>query len=187
MITLASQLAKIYTPRASVIPYMVIDDQIFFLLGKDQKTGEITDLGGGVKKYESALAGALREFTEESNEILGKITSNDFSCAIALLERNKMGVIFIPLDKVWLKAPQIFEEKKRHHRKKSHSEIESLIWIHEKDFQKLFDSSLLSIESSNSTSYKGPKRKMWNKLCKFYKKGYGSKLRKALYLSYPEK
>lgn len=57
--------------RAGVIVYVEIPNankpQLFFCLGLDQRTGDITDFGGGVtKKDPTALHAALREFHEET-------------------------------------------------------------------------------------------------------------------------
>ena len=57
--------------RAGVIVYVEIPgqhkSQLFFCLGLDQRTGDITDFGGGVtKKDPTALHAALREFHEET-------------------------------------------------------------------------------------------------------------------------
>ena len=111
IITLGSYLAKVQTSRAAVIPYIVKEGMLFLLLGQDSESGDITDLGGGVKQYESTLEAAFREFEEESDEILGSLRPNDFSCSVALLD-NKMGVLFIPLSERWyIDAPKIFDSK----------------------------------------------------------------------------
>ncbi len=170
IITLGSYLAKVRTSRAAVIPYIVKEGILFLLLGQDSESGDITDLGGGVKQYESTLEAAFREFEEESDEILGSLRPNDFSCSIALLD-NKMGVLFIPLSERWyIDAPKFFDSKKGLCKKKSHTEIDSLIWFCEEDFKELIQSQ----------------GKMWNKLQKFYHRNYGDKLQTALRLAYCE-
>jgi hypothetical protein len=57
--------------RAGVIAYIEVPGpvrpQLYFCLGLDQRTGDITDFGGGVTKKDStALHAALREFHEET-------------------------------------------------------------------------------------------------------------------------
>lgn len=173
IITLGSHLAKVQTPRAAVVPYVIKNGEIFFLLGQDHQSGDITDLGGGVKKYESTLAAALREFEEESDEILGRLHPNDFVCSVALLD-GQMGALFIPLSEKWYTdAPKLFEDRKKHQRKKTHSEIDHLIWFNAEEFQKI------------SKPEASAKTKMWKRLRKFYHRGYGKKLHQALYLAYP--
>ncbi len=172
IITLGSHLAKVQTPRAAVVPYIVKEGELFFLLGQDRQSGDITDLGGGVKQYESTLAAALRELDEESDEILGSLKPNDFSCSVALLD-NQMGVLFIPLSKRWyVDAPKLFNSKKGTCKKKSHTEIKQLIWFNEKDFQEL-----IRPNSQNSS-------KMWKRLRGFYHRNFTDKLKNALQLTY---
>ncbi len=171
-ITLGSHLAKVQTPRAAVVPYVIMEGEIFFLLGQDHQSGDITDLGGGVKKYESTLAAALREFEEESDEILGRLNPNDFVCSVALLN-DQMGVLFIPLTEKWYTdAPKLFEDRKKFQRKKTHSEIDRLIWFNKEDFQRI-----TKPEASAKT-------KMWKRIRKFYHQGCGDKFHQALYLTY---
>lgn len=172
MITLGLKLSKVAPPRAAIIPYVIIEEEIFFLLGIDSESGDITDLGGGVKKFESALIAAFREFNEESNEILGPLHPNDFWRCVALLD-SQMGSLFIPLPSKWYnEAPIEFERRKGSPRKKSHSEISELVWFSEKDFQKMLSS-------------KKPGKKLWKRLRIFYNKGYSPNISKALHLAYP--
>lgn len=172
LITLGLTLANVSTPRAAVIPYIIKNSELYFLLGQDKQSGDITDFGGGVKQFETALAAALREFEEESDEILGKLEANDpqISRAIALLGKN-MATLFIPLEEEWFeKAPQLFEERKRLKavKKKSHQEIEKIMWIKHKDFTKLL----------------GPPQQgspqMWKKLCRFYRDSCNAFFKSAL-------
>lgn len=41
-------------------------DQLYFAFGVDEKTGDLTDFGGGVKSTEATTSSAWREFEEES-------------------------------------------------------------------------------------------------------------------------
>ena len=171
-LTLGSYLAQTQTLRAAVIPYILLDNELYFLLGQDSQSGDLTDFGGGVKKYESTLAAALREFDEESDEIFGPLckNSNNFSKAIALLD-SSMGVLFIPLPREWYKkAPISFQDKKGDlSKKKTHREIDKLIWVAEGEFE-----NILKQDSD----------RMWKKIQKFYRKGYNSIIREALILIY---
>jgi len=174
IVTLAVNLAHISTPRAAIIPYVIIDGNIFFLLGRDHRSGDITDLGGGVKKYESTLTAAFREFNEESDEILGEyFRPNKHWRSVALLD-DQMGVLFVPLAPEWItKAGSMFEHKKGvSQKKKSHSEIEELRWFDEKVFIDLFNSQ--SCEE-----------KMWSRIRPFYRRGYKKPLQKSLRTAYP--
>jgi len=173
IVTLGSYLSQVKTPRAAVVPYIFKDGELYFLLGQDRQSGDITDLGGGVKKHESTLAAAIREFDEESDEILGHLKANDIICSVALLNKQ-MGVLFVPLHEKWYEdAPLLFEARKRFPRKKSHSEVNHLIWFSEAEFSEVVTPKALS------------KKKMWKKLRSFYSQGFGAKLRDALCLAYP--
>src|SRR6185312_14252349 len=77
-----------------------VNQTIHFLLARDP-SGDITDVGGGVKQNEEALRAALREFREESNEIFGHVlyeNINDTVRCVVLIE-NQMAVIFLPVEK----------------------------------------------------------------------------------------
>ena len=168
-LTLASRLSHIKTDRAAVIPYIVMNDSIYFLLGIDDSSGDITDFGGGVKQYEYALSAAIREFKEESDEIFGTLYNdiNRFSTNIALLDR-RMSVIFVPIDIKWYNtARQIFKEKNMN---SINNEVSDIIWVNEDQFRQM----AFSRDS-----------KLWIKLQRFYQEGFKTdKLSRALRITY---
>jgi len=55
--------------RAGVIPFTIYDNRLYFLMGIDRATGELTDFGGHSKMTETIAETALRELTEETCEI----------------------------------------------------------------------------------------------------------------------
>lgn len=178
-ITLGAHLARVKTARAAVVPYIVRVDtrgnkKLHFLLARDQDSGDITDLGGGVKQNEYALLAALREFREESDEIFGSLyyNINNLATNVALLG-ERMSVIFIPLPDIWYDiAPEKFSAKRLSQprsKKRSHDEVSELLWIDEDEFRRL-------ISPRN--------RKMWVRVRKFYQKGYDEQLRRALKIVY---
>lgn len=57
--------------RAGVIPYTVAFNHVYFLMGVDRGSGELTDFGGGIKNGESTIQAALREFREETCGLFG--------------------------------------------------------------------------------------------------------------------
>ncbi len=78
---LGVHLSRIKTERAAVVPYLIRCDEngceyLHFLFARDQITGEITDLGGGVKQHEFSLSAGIREMHEESDGIFGTSYSN---------------------------------------------------------------------------------------------------------------
>ncbi len=70
MLVLGDEIEKLKPSRAGIIPYVKIDDEIYFLVGIDKSSGEFGDLGGGVKQGETPITGSLREMTEETKELL---------------------------------------------------------------------------------------------------------------------
>jgi len=177
MITLGAHLARIRTDRASVVPYIVErtedGDRLYFLFARDKISGEITDLGGGVKKNEFSLMAALREFREESDEIFGNIYDeiNDSATLIAVIDSNKMAVLFLPLQKEWYtKAPKMFANRPMENIKRTHNEVSELLWYSEDELKKLL--------SSRNT--------MWTRLRRFYRRSYTNTLKQMLKLKYSQ-
>lgn len=162
-------LSKLKPTRASVVPYTILNTKrgpkIFFLFGRDRKTGDITDFGGGVKKLEFALNACLREFKEESCEIFKDLynKANEMCYLIAIADK-RMSVLFIPVSPRWLSAPQIFQNKSKP-KHKSYNEMSELLWVDEYKFSQL-------IRNKNSD--------MWKLLRRFYAKNYNSEVRNAL-------
>jgi len=86
------EIFKIKCKRAGIIPY-VKKDTIYFLLGVDKRTRELSDFGGGITKNETILIGAIREFMEESKEIISPSSLKPVSCAI-FDKRNDICILF---------------------------------------------------------------------------------------------
>jgi ADP-ribose pyrophosphatase YjhB (NUDIX family) len=82
MILLNDELEKIHCLRAGIIPYIIIDGKLYFLLGIDRQTGEYADMGGGVKKNENVISGAIRELTEETRDLVQPIHLCDISVGV---------------------------------------------------------------------------------------------------------
>lgn len=94
-ITFAKKLMTTRPSRAAIVPYCVINGTVHFVFGIDSKYGDITDLGGGVRKYESAVTGAMREFTEESHNVFAnELMVNSLVKNLAISDK-KMSVIFM--------------------------------------------------------------------------------------------
>lgn len=84
--------------RSAIVPYCVVNNVIHFVFGIDSKYGDITDLGGGVRKYESAVTGAMREFTEESHNVFAnELSVNSLVKSLAISDK-KMTVIFMRIN-----------------------------------------------------------------------------------------
>ena len=87
--------------RAGVIIYTVVNGAIFFGLGLDSSTHDLTDFGGGVmyKTDKNAVRGALREFEEETLQIFEVITPDDVkTCPVVYDSRNLIIFVHLNLD-----------------------------------------------------------------------------------------
>jgi hypothetical protein len=82
--------------RAGVIMYTIMDNEIYFGMGLDTKTHDITDFGGGVsyKKDLNAIVGALREFNEETLSIFNKIKITDIENSQVIYDNNNL-IVFV--------------------------------------------------------------------------------------------
>lgn len=191
MITLAQQLSRIKTQRAAVIPYILRnvnqEVKLFFLLAQDRATGEWTDFGGGVKKFEYALETAFREFREESKEIFmhDVPNCNALSSHIAVMDaKTTTCTIFVPLPELWFERAILdFHDTHRHAKyrtKKCYNEIQHIAWFSESLFQ-----SVIGQPSSAQTMPARPSSYiMWSKCKDFYQSCYHDELRVQLVQAY---
>lgn len=142
MLTYGSYLARHKTCRGGVIPYTIVGGRVYFLLARHRESNELGDFGGGIKKNEFSLNGSFREYEEESNGIFSKYynSSNDFLDKLALVDGDRMAVLFVPIDKNWLRnknAQKAFLENKKENGKKSSNEISEVVWVDEERFKEL--------------------------------------------------
>jgi hypothetical protein len=84
--------------RGGVIFYAFVKGELFFCLGRDRRTNEITDFGGGRKekgdRAENILECAVREGNEESRQALGTLTIENIQPYLCLYN-PQMLIIFI--------------------------------------------------------------------------------------------
>jgi len=77
--------------------YTTLRKKLTFIAGIDYESGDITDFAGGVSvKTENGLIGGLRELTEESLGIFGKINPEEIKNCIAVYDEDNL-IIFIPI------------------------------------------------------------------------------------------
>lgn len=132
----AFKLANFKTQRAGVIPYFIdLNGNISFLLARHSTSKELGDFGGGVRKNESALSAAFREFDEETLGIFSNLYSNAASLekCMAFTDRNLMSIIFAPVfdfrDVCSKFDNALAAAKIAQPRKKSISEISEVLWV----------------------------------------------------------
>ena len=210
MFIFGSALASICSSRASVVPYTIIRNpnyrpqtaepewQIKFLVGIDKDSGDLTDLGGGVKhKLDfNNLNASLREITEETKQILGDTITVDtlLTCVAATQSPQRrfpivntdtdnistkiqydiggLSVIFAPIENKWIEdAPRLFDTVGEHPGGEDFNEMSKLVWVTETEF--------LEMASGSTSPFT-----MWSKLQKFYSAIYTKELHDLLYIRY---
>lgn len=152
MLTLID-VENIKTRRAGVIPYTIVNNFVYFLLGTDSNFGELTDFGGGVKKDETCIMGAFREFKEETNGIFDSCIYdyNQFKNSLVFTDFRKMTLLFLKIDNTWLsKAVEKFHNNKHLATSKYSKEISELVWLHENKFKQTVNKNFENL--------------MWNKI-----------------------
>lgn len=91
-----------HSERGGVILITEHNGRINYGLGTDHRTNELTDFGGKIHPFENSIAGALREFTEETLGIFVEPSIDDIQDCI-VIHNEYMLIIFIlvemnPLD-----------------------------------------------------------------------------------------
>lgn len=140
-----------FAQRSGVVPYVVFGNTIYFLFGIDKNTKELTDFGGGVKKGEDVLTGALREFREETSRVFMTMYNVEkLKKGISLINQD-MCIIFVRLNGEQFKyGIEQFKTKKN-------AEIDKFYCMREDLLVKL-------LNSKNKEMIK-----MWDKIYKFLK------------------
>lgn len=168
IITLAPFLSTVRTIRSAVVPYCVNETGIHFLLGIDRRSGDVTDIGGGVKTREFALDGAERELNEETIGIfkdhLGELVMHK---SIALYDgKSRLSSIFLPVNEgLYRSTVDEFDRRQKATSKKTHNEMERLMWVNGNEFKSFV---------------RGEKQGMWKKVKTFYSKAFDDKFVKLL-------
>lgn len=127
--------------RAGVIPYTIKDNQVYFLLGIDRRTRELTDFGGGVKSDETILEAAQRELGEETCKLFGNtVTKKHLRYSPAVCNTNRdTAILFLLIDPMWIDyAEELFSNFQGNYNNiKKHTELIGVKWVTEKYFQKV--------------------------------------------------
>ena len=96
--------------RAGVIMYTKHNNEIYYGLGVDAASKEITDFGGGISYKErdkNVILGALREFKEETLNIFGPIDYIDILDAPVIYNKQNL-IIFKYVDLSPILINQLF-------------------------------------------------------------------------------
>lgn len=116
--------------RAGVIVYTKENETTYFCLGVDTESGNLTDFGGGVKKGETVVDGALRELKEESLGVFGDIDKADLDDMFIFHSYN-MAIIFIHLDINKGRVDKLFKERVKD---KFEPEVCDVVWLPTEEF-----------------------------------------------------
>jgi len=130
--------------RAGIIIYTVVNGAIYFGLGLDAKTHDLTDFGGGVsyKTDLNVIRGAIREFEEETLEIFDPITADDLKQCPVIYDKNNL-IIFVHIDidpdtisNTFNSKYQQIIDMNRGKRKVRDPEVCGITWLTWEEFQK---------------------------------------------------
>jgi hypothetical protein len=129
-------LSVVKPQRAGVILYTVHNNSVYFGLGVDCLSHDLTDFGGNVhKNKENVIEGALREFEEETLGIFKKITINDIKQYPVVYDSKNL-IIFIHVSVDPNKVSEVFNNKFKNVLKTSilMPEVCGITWLSWKDF-----------------------------------------------------
>jgi hypothetical protein len=127
--------------RSGIIIYTVVNGSIYFGLGLDTKTHDLTDFGGTVvyKKDFTAVRGAIREFEEETLGIFETFGPDDIKDCPVIYDEYNM-IIFVHMDIDPDETSDIFNQKYKEHlenRKNKLPEVCGITWLNWEDFQSI--------------------------------------------------
>lgn len=133
-------------PRAGVLFYTSINDELHLCFGKDARSGDLTDFGGGRRHRESPIKCAVREGNEESRYAFGEIKPEQVQGFFCLYSSNML-IIFIPvispndvdirqITDLNFKSKQFLSKKQV--RSKCFNEVSEIIWLNEAQIDNLF-------------------------------------------------
>lgn len=164
-LTLTKELVHIKDrARCGIIPYIVVNNELYFLCAVDNKSKDYSDFGGGVKRRETVLEGGIREFKEESISIFccKDYLANSYSNTVAIDDaERRMSIIFYPLDKRWKEvAEKRFTVERNRTTCRKSMEVISIEWLTSREF------------FNNTFKKEG---KMWSRLKSFFMKNIESK------------
>lgn len=124
--------------RAGIIIYTTVKKVLYFGLGLDSRTHDLTDFGGRIiYKIENVIEGAIREFKEETLGIFEDITyENIKDCPVIYDDKNL--IIFVHIDinpnLICLTFNKKYNEIKSKDSYK-HLEICAITWLSLKEFK----------------------------------------------------
>lgn len=119
--------------RAGIIAYTTYKNCVWFGLGIDRRSKDISDFGGKKERRDRTIFDtAIREFSEESLDIYGKLDRSKLDNCLAVYNQSSL-IIFLNL-KTKIKDAKKNFKKEVDTRKLKYVEMEDPIWIRKERF-----------------------------------------------------
>lgn len=134
--------------RGGVIIYTVHENNLYFGLGIDEKTGDLSDFGGGIryKWDETAVNGSLREFMEESLCVFGAYDAEMIKKNVVIYSLFMM-IIFVHLEVDIRRISELFNDRVKTNR---NTEMSGLVWLTKDQFLNLIRSGTLTLNNGTT-------------------------------------
>src|SRR5579875_896569 len=131
--------------RAGIIPYTFINDKLYICLGKDIRTGDLTDFGGGRKENENIIYCAVREANEETRCAFGRLRPNEMGNYYCLYN-SSMLIILIPVssndgdirDVSKYNFDNMVNISEKQSKYRCYNEISDIVWLSEEEIDEIF-------------------------------------------------
>lgn len=130
-------LINVKPQRAGIILYTKINNIIYFGVGVDNNTKEYTDFGGGIQyqKDGNVIAGAIREFTEETLQIFGQLEYHDVKDCLALYNLNNLVIFKYVTQNINLIRENFLHEYRYYVDKGIKPEVCDIAWLTQNEFK----------------------------------------------------
>jgi hypothetical protein len=136
-------LETIHPSRGGVILYTILNGELYFALGLDSRTHELTDFAGGIsyKRDGNVISGALREYQEETLNIFSPLSYDNITHCPVIYDSNNL-TIFIRVDVNPDDVSRVFGQRYEAYSKlnKGVPEVCSITWLNIKEFRYCVDS-----------------------------------------------
>lgn len=134
--------------RGGVIVYTIYENNLYFGLGIDEKTSDISDFGGGIryKWDETAVNGSLREFMEESLCVFGAYDADMIKKNVVLYSMCMM-IVFLHLQVDTKRISELFNDRVKTNR---NTEMSGMIWLTKDQFLNLIKFGTITLNNGTT-------------------------------------
>jgi hypothetical protein len=187
-----------YCNRSGIIPYTVIDGELYFLLARDKHSKNITDFGGTPRGNEKTLVCAKREFEEETIRCLpdtAYVPVNGMSMCGCITDSDGRGggmtIIFLPLriSVEWLDtAPKMFQYRLDRTTRKCEQENTEIMWFTSEELRRCINGERIDArDASGEAAFRNHKvvdgrgeRVMWDRIRAFLSRSFTTVVERSL-------